>query len=70
MRIEITKSWRQGLLSHIPIKLSVADRIATAMEKQEIVAALGAYFTAIERHQTENSLGSISILITWIPLRS
>ncbi len=47
MRIEITKVGGKVCLVISPIKLSVADRIATAMENSEIVAALGAYFTAI-----------------------
>lgn len=47
MRIEITKVGGKVCLVISPIKFSVADRIATAMENSEIVAALGAYFTAI-----------------------
>lgn len=46
MRIEISRVENRGCLLVSPIKFAIAERIATAMENSEVVAALGAYFTA------------------------
>ncbi|MGK8935568.1 hypothetical protein ACRS85_23275 [Pluralibacter gergoviae] len=46
MKIEISKVQGQICLLISPVKISVADRLATAMENSEVIAAFGAYFTA------------------------
>ncbi|ASG87574.1 hypothetical protein FNI45_23370 [Salmonella enterica subsp. salamae] len=47
MKIEIFRIEGRVCLLISPINISVAERLATAMENSEVVAALGAYLTPV-----------------------
>ncbi|MES3573249.1 hypothetical protein [Enterobacter cloacae] len=47
MHIEIFRIEGRACLLISPIRISVAERLASAMENSEVVAALGAYFTPV-----------------------